>query len=51
MILAGLMRVLVSSQAVIRMSTSSPNTRRWAQSSASPYSVASVFAGIDERAH
>jgi hypothetical protein len=51
MIRAGWMRVLVSSQTVIRSSTSSPSTRRCAQSSASPYSAASVFEGMDERAH
>ncbi len=51
MIRAGLMRVLVSSQTVIRSSTSVPSTRRSAQSSASPYKAANVFAGIDDRTH
>ena len=51
MIASGRMRVLVSSWTVIRISTSSPSTCRSAQSSARPFSVASVFAGIDERSH
>jgi hypothetical protein len=45
------MRVLVSSQTVMRISTSAPSTLRAAQSSASPFSVASVLDGIDERTH
>jgi hypothetical protein len=51
MISSGRMRVFVSSQTVMRISTSSPRTLRSAQSSARPFSVASVLDGIDERTH
>jgi hypothetical protein len=51
MISSGRMRVFVSSQTVMRISTSSPRTLRAAQSRARPFSVASVLAGIDERIH
>ena len=48
---SGRTRVLVSSMRVISISTSSPSTRRSAQSRARPKRFASVVEGIGERSH